>query len=421
MKKNFIILLLIVSVSFRAFAQIGIIYAPEFPDSAKIRVGTTADYGINSNALTNQFISKFYKGGYINGDIKDEVLSRIRNTNRIGADINFGIYVAFMPDSICHRKNLSIFFSVRDREHFDSRFSKDFYKVGFYGNAQFAGKTANLSDFNLNLLRYQQVQIGLFSSKFDNEARWGIGVSFLKGEQYASVLAKKAELFTSEDGQYIDFNTSLQAAQSDTAHKGYGAFNGYGASVDVYFEAPFKNRFGTSVLRISVADIGTIHFNKQSMYLNHDSLFHYQGFTVKSIYDLQNSTFAKTSQDSITSAIAPFKKESFSVTLPATFNLSIETQFNNHFHLIEGIRYVFNANYKLLAYMKGNFYVSKKVMFSATFGYGGYGNFNYGVGVFANLGKGFMVSAGSNNIEGFILPKKTVGQGAYISLAKNFK
>ena len=397
------------------------IFANEFSDSAKIRVGVAGEYGLNSNALTNEFTSKFYTGGYINNDLKDEVLNRVRNTNRVGADVNYGIYVAFMPDSLFHKKNISVFFSVRDREHFDARFSKDFYSVGFYGNAQYAGKTANLSDFNLNLLHYQQIQIGLFSSKIDNGGRVGIAASFLKGQQYTSILAKKAELFTSEDGQYIDFNTSLQVAQSDTSHKGMGAFNGYGGSFDVYLEAPVKNRFWNSTIRVSVSDIGTMHFNKQSMYLSQDSLFHYQGFTVKSIYDLQSSTFAKTSQDSITKTIAPFKKQSFSVTLPATLNLNFETEFSKHFHLTEGIRYVFNANYKLLSYVKGNFYINKKVMLSATVGYGGYGNFNYGLSVFAKLGKGFMIYAGSNNIEGFILPKKTTGQGAYISLAKNFK
>ena len=59
-------------------------------------------------------------------------------------------------------------------------------------------------------------------------------------------------------------------------------------------------------------------------------------------------------------------------------------------------------------------------MLSATVGYGGYGNFNYGIGIFGNFGKGFIVYAGSNNIEGFIAPKQTAGQGACVSLIKKF-
>jgi hypothetical protein len=310
---------------------------------------------------------------------------------------------------------------LRDRAHFDARFSKDLYKVAFYGNAPYAGKTADFNDFNLNYLRYQQLQIGLFSSKYDSAARWGIAVSILKGEQYSSIFAQKAELFTSEDGQYIDFNTEMQVAQSDTANKGIGAFNGIGAGLDIYFEAPFKTRFGDSKLRVSVADIGAIKFNSNSLYLNQDSLFHYTGFHVNSIYDLQDSTFANTSQDSIINSIAPFKKQSFSVTLPTVLNLTYETKFSSHFEMTEGIRYVFNGNYHLLGYLKGNFIFNPKLAVSATVGYGGYGKFNYGIGAFANLGKGIIIYAGSNNLEGFIAPKKALGQSAYISLIKNFK
>lgn len=419
--RKILFILFVFVIQFKSEAQIAAIFSDEFPDSTKVRVGLVGDFGINSTSLTSEFVSKFYKGGFIDSDLKDKVLDRTRNTNIIGADLNYGVYVGIKLDSLFHKENVSLFFSVRDRAHFDARFSKDFYKVGFYGNAPYAGKTANFNDFNLNLLRYQQLQIGLFSSKYDSAARWGIAVSILKGEQYASILAQKAELYTSADGQYIDFNTEMEVAKSDTAKKGIGAFNGIGASIDVYFEAPFKTRFGNSKLRVSVTDIGSIKFNSNSLYLNQDSLFHYTGFHVNSIYDLQDSTFASTSQDSIISAVAPFEKRSFSVTLPSTLNLSYETQFNKHIEMVEGIRYVFNGNYRLLVYLKGNFTINPKFIVSATIGYGGYGKFNYGLGAFANLGKGFIVYAGSNNLEGFITPKKTCGQSAYISLVKNFK
>ena len=418
--KKLLFILLFISIRFTLSSQIAAIFADEFPDSASTRIGICAEGGINSTAFTAQFLSKFYKGGYIDKEQKDQVLDRVRNQNIIGADLNYGVYVGLKLDSLFHKKNISLFFSLRDRAHFDGQFSKDLYKVAFYGNAAYAGQTADFNNFSLNLIRYQQLQVGLFSSKYDSAARWGIAVSLLKGEQYLSVFAQKAELYTSADGQYIDFATDMQVAQSDTAKKGMGAFNGIGASIDIYFEAPFKTRRGDSKLRVSVADIGAIKFNSQSLYLNQDSTFHYSGFQVNSIYDLQDSTFASTSQDSLVNRVAPFKKQSFSATLPSTLNLSYETQFNKHFILTEGIRYVFNGNYHLLMYIKGNVIINPKFSVSGTFGYGGYGKFNYGLGVFANLGKGLIVYAGSNNLEGFIAPKRACGQGAYISLVKNF-
>ncbi len=419
--KKIVLFLVFAFIEIGSQAQISAIFSDEFPDSTKTRVGITGDFDMNASALTSEFLSKFYKGGFIDDDLKNRVLDRTRNMNTIGANLNYGVYVGIKLDSLFHKQNVSLFFSLRDRAHFDARYSKDFYKVGFYGNADYAGETANFNDFNLTFLRYQQLQVGLFSSKYDSAARWGIALSFLKGEQYASVYAQKAELFTSEDGQYIDFSTNMQVAKSDTSKKGIGAFNGAGACIDIYFEAPFQTRFGDSKLRVSVTDIGAIKFNSNSLFLNQDSTFHYSGFHVTSIYDLQDSTYADNTQDSLTARIVPFKKQSFSVTLPSVLNLTYETRFGEHFEMTEGLRYVFNGNYHLLLYLKGNFIINPKFAISATVGYGGYGNLNCGIGAFANLGKGFIIYAGSNNLEGIIAPKKACGQSAYISIAKNFR
>jgi hypothetical protein len=418
-KKIYILFYLLILFS-NGKAQIASLFTEELSDLPKARMGITSDYFVNASSLTTRFINKFYTGGYIDATLKGQVKSKTKNSNRLGAELNNGIFATFKLDSLFQKDVFNLFFNVRDRFHIDARFSKDFYNVGFYGNAEYAGRTADLSDFNLNILRYQQFQIGIFSSKLDSAARWGIGLSFLKGEQYYSVLARKAKLFTSEDGQYIDFDTDIEMAQSNPFNKGLKAINGYGASMDIYFEAPFQTYFGPSKLAVSVSDIGLIRFNDQSIYRKQDSLFHYTGFHVKSIFDLQDSTFLQTSQDSIQNKILPSKKRSVTTTLPSTFNLSFESKINTHFHLAEGVHYIFNANYKLLAYIKANIYFNKNVMISATIGYGGYAGFNCGIGLGANLGAGFSLYAGSNNLEGYLFPAKTAGRAAYFSLIKNF-
>jgi len=419
-KKYYILFYLLIYLS-QSQAQIAIIFSDEYADStAKTRVGIAGDCFANASSLTADFITKFYRGGYIDVDLKDKVLARTKNSNRIGAELNTGIFAAFKLDSFCHKTGFNLFFSIRDRQHFDSHYPKDFYKVGFYGNAAYAGQIANFSNFSLNLIRYQQFQIGLFSSTLDSNTRWGVALSFLKGEQYKSIFAKEARLFTSADGQYITFDTEMEMAESDPAHKGVSAMNGFGMSMDIYFEAPFKTKIGETKIAVSVSDIGLIHFNNNSIYRNQDSLFRYNGFRINSIFDIQDSTFFKTSQDSIQNKILPPVKRSVTATLPSTLNLSIETALSKHFHLIGGIHHIFNANYKFLAYVKGNIYFNKCLMISATVGYGGYGGLNGGLGLGVNAGKGFSLYAGTSNLEGFIAPSKVAGRAAYFSIIKNF-
>lgn len=401
-------------------AQIAAVFTEEQRDSSKAKTGITSDCFINASSLTTDFINAFYKGNYIDARLKDNVLAHTKNGNRAGAELNYGLFAAFKLDSLFHKNGFNLFFAIRDRQHVDTYFPKDFYALGFYGNAMYAGQTANLSKFSLNLLRYQQFQIGLYSSQSDSSARWGIALSFLKGEQYYSVLAKKALLYTSADAQYIDFEAEIEMAQSNPSNKGINAVNGFGAGMDLFFEAPFQASIGASKLTVSVADIGLIRFNDQSIYRKQDSLFHYSGFQIKSIFDLQDSLFLNTSQDSIQNKILPARKRSVTVTIPTTVNLSFETALSQHFHLSEGIHYIFNANYKLLAYVRGSFYFNKSIMASATVGYGGYAGFNCGIGLRAKLGAGFSIYAGTNNIEGYVAPSTTAGRSAYFSIIKNF-
>lgn len=412
--------MLFVLTYINAPAQISAIFQNNISDSTKVRIGFLGDYNLNATSLTNSFMTKFYTGGFIDSDLKNAVLDRTKDKNRIGAEINFGMHGAFKMDTLFHKNYFHLFFSIRNRAHFDAQFSKDFYTVGFYGNSQYTGKTANFNDFNLNLYRYQQFQIGLFASNAECIARWGVALSLLKGEQYASVNAKTAEFYTDANANYVNFNTSIEIAQSDINNKGLKAFNGYGTSLDIFIETAFKKHDGKSKLKIEITDIGLIKFNDQSLYLQQDSLFHFNGFYVKNIYDLKDSIFKNASQTGIKKSLFPLENKSYTVIIPANLNLTFETKFNSHFHLIEGIRYIFNANYSLLSYIMTNIYFTKNFMLSTSIGYGGYSNFNYGIGLSANLGSGFIINTGSHNIEGYLVPTKTSGQGAYFSLIKTF-
>jgi len=419
-KKKLIILLTVITFSSSIVAQINVIFSDDFTDSVlHNQIGVWADGSYNSNCISNEFVNKFYKGGYISNELKDGIRNNLKNKNRFGADINYSIYGSFKLDSLFPKKELTMFVALKNREHFDTRFSKDFYNLAFYGNSPFAGKTLSLNDFNINLIRYQQLQLGIFSSKLDSAARWGIGVSFLKGEQYLSMYAKKAELFTSDDGQYIDFDSDIYAAISDTNNSGLGAFNGFGASADIYFEAPFQTKFGKSKIKASVSDVGFIKFNKETITVHQDSLFHYAGIYINNIYDLQDSAFSILNQDIIINGIVQMKKQKGFATLPATLNVSFETRFNKYFRLHEGVRYVYNANYSLLVYLRGDFYIKPNIMLSTVAAYGGYGKFNYGLNMHAQFGK-LSVIAGTNNIEGLIVPKKTNGLSAFTGLSFSF-
>ena len=109
--KRVIVLFFIALHSITIKAQIATIFGDEFKDGSTTHVGIMGDYDINSNAITNQFTKKIYKGGYLNEELKNSILSRIKNDNRIGGNVNSGIFAAFKLDPYGKYKNTSLFFS----------------------------------------------------------------------------------------------------------------------------------------------------------------------------------------------------------------------------------------------------------------------------------------------------------------------
>src|SRR5687768_5507737 len=90
-------------------------------------IGIFSDYTLNSNAITHDFIQPFYKGTFIETKQKDRVFSRLLRENRLGADVNYGLYYVHLPDSLWGKSQFGLFFSLRDTNHVDMRFSDDFF------------------------------------------------------------------------------------------------------------------------------------------------------------------------------------------------------------------------------------------------------------------------------------------------------
>ena len=226
------------------------------------------NYHINSNTIINDFTNHFYLSQFLDSSLKNRVAANLKYQNRLGLNADAGFYYKCSPDTLFGRPKLSIFIAIKNREHFDMRFSDDFFNLVFYGNRKFAGKTADLNNFNFNYLKYQQFTTGIEWSGLDHSAKIGMGFSVLKGERHLHLNAKKAELYTNEYGEYVDFKSLINVSMSDTSNKGIKAINGYGFSTDLFFEAPYKTKHASGKISIKVSDLGFINWNNKGLVMN---------------------------------------------------------------------------------------------------------------------------------------------------------
>lgn len=411
-----ILLLTFNIICISVFAQ----YNSEFLNFDKTgrSVSINGEYELGSNGIYNGFLNKFIYGGTIDKATKDASRNNMKQVNVMGANLNFDVAVFFGR----HAK-YSYLLSFKNQEIFNSTFTKDFYDLAFYGNRPFLNQTKNLSGTSINSLKFQELKMGYIWHRIDTTAKVGVSVSILKGQQLFYVHAKEgSSLYTNADGTELVFDSKFNMALSDTTNVNNPfSYTGIGASADIFFETPYKSNIGKgSVLTVNANNIGFLHWFDNSVQYNSDSVFKFSGYQIDNILDLQDSTLAAINRDSIIKNTTNARTESFNVNIPTNLLIINKIKFTNQFQFVTGFRYLFNSNFKPYFFTEAEYEFNNKITGVFHLAYGGYSRLNLGLAFMYNSPQWY-VKIGSNSLQGFVSPKNTYGQGAFISIAKKFK
>lgn len=382
-------------------------------DSTKFSIGTFGDAFLNSPSLNNHFFHEFNKSGHISEDIKNEVSGSLDTKNRLGADINYGL---FYHQKLNSSWQYSI--SISDRAHANAIFPGDLFDLSFYGNKKFEGDTAILDNTNINYLRYQQIQAGIIKSS-EKGNRYGLAASFLKGEENYYLKLDRARLFTEKNGESIEADFSAEINLTDTADKGIDAFHGWGISSDLFAEFPLKLKEYRSFFRAEVNDLGFIQWNNKSLSYKTDTSIHFEGAYISDIFQLNDSVLNAISPDTLSEDLRSSGiTNNYSSYLPALMKLSWMLEADK-FLFSFGVAHRLNANYSPFCYLKTTCKFSPYFSAGSKISYGGYGKICFGAEI-SFLFKNFIFQAGSNTLEGLIFSKYSGGNSGFIALRKEF-
>lgn len=375
-----------------------------------------------SNAFPNSFYTEFYQGGYLTNEVKQTAAKELKNINRFGGDADFGLLYRQSLDTIFKQTGWGYSFRIAERRHINLEMTKDFFNIGFFGNAMYENQTAKLANFQLDFISYQQIGLGLEKTWLlkENRHQFGVMANFLNGRNAQRALVSKANLFTATDGEYLDLEIAGQYNRTDTLKNKQLIPNpskGAGYSVDIYYQLITKENHK---LQIAVLDFGYLYWKSSASAYNYDTLFRFEGINIPNLISI-NDSLIKLSSDSLIDLGQRNTKKSFRTSLPTWF------QVNYSHNLVPGKfalnfygRYRFNDVYLPFIAVGGTY--SFKTNTNATFslGYGGYGSFNYGVMIHQRVWKYFTVGIGSNQLEGLVLPKKASGQSIVFSIKSWF-
>ena len=168
-----------------------------------ILVGVHGRYQVASNAIPAQLVWQTYQGKVLDRTLRERASTYLSDNNRIGFDLDFGIFAKHIPDSA---KGIGWFVNIADRSHANAKYPRDMFDLAMFGNAMFAGETADLNDIRLTLITYKQFEVGLLKQVKREKGTWdlGVGLSLLTGNRSLSAEIASAELYTHPEGEYLE-------------------------------------------------------------------------------------------------------------------------------------------------------------------------------------------------------------------------
>jgi len=375
-----------------------------------------AEYDLNSTAIQNGLINKFIYGGNIDSATKAHSQKKLQAQNRIGGNAYAGATAFFGPKNSKYK----FMAGLKQVELANASFSSDVYNLGFYGNKMYEGQTANIGNTNVNQFNYQEIKLGLIWDNSDTTAKFGGSLSYLKGQSFFELNTGAASIYTAPDASQINFNmhgSSLAMSDTSKGKNGIGNFNGNGVAAEFFASMPYTSVLGASKFFVSVNNLGFIKWNKNTVNYNADTNYIFKGVTVNNVFQLNDASVKNLTKDSLVKKLTKNNRQSVTTNLPMSLYILHTIKFTKLFALNTGFRYFFNANYKPYVYAEGQFALHKNITATANIGYGGYGKLSGGLNIEVKM-KTVFLRLGSNAIQGYLLPKQSLGQGLFFSLSK---
>jgi len=379
-------------------------------------VGAYGRAQFSSNAITPNLFWKVYQGKELNRKVRENVSGNLSKGNRIGADADYGIFAKHLPDSTT---GIGWFVNLADRLHANAKYPKDLLDVAMFGNASFAGQTADLSNIEFNLLMYKQFEVGILKTVHKEKGKWniGFGVSLLTGNRNIQLKITEASLYTDPDGEYLDGEVHGHFRSSTMGRSQYVAANGlgFGGSLSIGYEA---DKFG---IRLDADDLGFISWKKNLKRTDLDSVFRFEGVEVN-LFSADGNPFSSIDLDSVVNGLATVRQATaYTIATPGRIRVEGYYALNSeNWRIYAGIQYRIANGYVPLGYVGTSAPLKKGFYIDGRFAYGGFGSWNLGLELRKRFANVFEVRLGTNNLEGFVLPMVGTSQSAYISLAGFF-
>ncbi|HTB31705.1 MAG TPA: hypothetical protein VK808_06745, partial [Bacteroidia bacterium] len=95
------------------------------PGAGKFMAGMYGNADYSSSAITSAFATNFIEGNYLDSAQKQQVSSRLKNSNRLGYSLNYGIFGVLYNDTVKGKRAFNFFIALRHKAYLNIEFPPD--------------------------------------------------------------------------------------------------------------------------------------------------------------------------------------------------------------------------------------------------------------------------------------------------------
>lgn len=357
-----------------------------------------------SNSLSSDFALRAIQGGLIDDDLKLHTQNSLnKSDNRLGYQQTFSLLAG-------QRIGQGPWYFLTHYRHHsltEVSFSRTAFELAFTGNASTVGHELpfHLEYRNVN---WQSLQLGLHYQRQSH--RFGFSPGIVSSAYFLEAGLKDATLYTSEDLSSMTLQTRAAVSWSDTTEQ-----HQFGAGKGVNFDVYYGYHTSKQEFFISLENFGIVSFDQLQLHDNTDSTWHFDGVSLN-LFETEDFRFS-VNQDSLKQWTGLRQPGSKRIMLPSHLTIGFKQKAGETFELgLYGRYHFYSMAQPEIHVLSGwRFHPQWKVMLSIA--HGGYGSLKSGTHITAELGNGFGLRFGSNNLAGMWINQNTAAD-FYISLYK---
>lgn len=354
-----------------------------------------------SNSINNRMVNAFLRNSFIDDDLKNEQNLQDEN-NLMGAGYHVGIMQFVSMKKLLGSTRYGLVLSASFHQDLSVRFNRDLFNLTFYGNSNYAGQFADVSNTGFRFVSTAQASMGFYEKRTMSYVTVGV----IGGNQFIDLETAQSGIYTAEDGSYIGANLDGRLIVSDTS----GAANLKGVGGVINFEVNMPIRFASrpdkpSWLRVGGRNVGLMNWNEQTLHYRADSSYQYEGFLIDDLAGFNN---IEDQLDNVVDSLLPgAERRNFLLTTPGWLYVSWFSPLGEKLYYDVTLRSRINAFHLPEATVGLTYKSGAKWMAGANLTYGGYGSLNGMDGLRAGItgstmvGEHFMVQLESTHVSGW--------------------